>query len=430
MKLPRCKRSDLVVLGILLPVAAVAALLTWLVTPPEKTGGFGEQPSTFFNRGYGVKGAYLVLDKLDVRVGRLRRLMTPQRLARYDTLLVLQPGSPITGEESAALTTWIRRGGNLVLAPRRGGRGGGEPWSVGREYDLIALDDEDEDEDWAQAKVSPAATEAPVTERWFDQQDPLFVGITTLVPGTRYRFRRRQTDLEREEAPLARAIWTDESGVIALRMELGRGTIVTLADPYPLSNVGLSKADNGLLLANLAVANSGRRRGGRARGEVGFDEYHHGFAHSDSSHVALTKMVLTDRWLWAVCQALLAGALALFAAGVRFGRPHDVVRRSRRRHSEFAHGAGRLLYDAGADAQVYATLFGDYCAQLRQLARVDARTAPAELAAALATRGIVEATTTLPRDAALIGRQRITREQTLAMAGRMQRMLETLQHES
>ena len=311
MKLPRCKRSDLVVLGILLPVAAVAALLTWLATPPTKTGGLREHPSTFFNKGYGAKGAYLVLDRLGVRVGRLRRAMARERLARYETLLVLQPVVPITDDEARALAAWVRGGGNLVLAP--GARGASrtvKSWSVGRDYDLEALDDEEDGTDATTA-------EAPAGERWFDPDDPLFAGITALKAGDKYRFRRRQTDPERTDEPLAREIWTDARGVVALRTELGQGAIVALADPYPLSNVGLTKADNGLLLSNVAFVLSGRSRGGRGKGEVGFDEYHHGFAHSDSFQAALVKMMLTDRWAWAVCQASLAGVLALFADSLR-----------------------------------------------------------------------------------------------------------------
>ena len=67
--------------------------------------------------------------------------------------------------------------------------------------------------------------------------------------------------------------WKDEQGIVGLWAKFGRGTIVALADTYPLSNVGLGDADNGLLLGNLA-----RELSAHYPGQITFDEYHLGFS--------------------------------------------------------------------------------------------------------------------------------------------------------
>ena len=66
------------------------------------------------------------------------------------------------------------------------------------------------------------------------------------------------------------------------------------------------------------------------------------------SEVAIAKLMLAGPWCWAVLQAALVGAMALFAQAVRFGKPKDVVRKLRRQHREFAEAAGRLFEEAGA----------------------------------------------------------------------------------
>ena len=139
------------------------------------------------------------------------------------------------------------------------------------------------------------------------------------------------------------AFWKDKAGIVGLRVEFGEGTIVALADPYPLTNLGISDADNGLLLANLA-----RDLSARYPGQIAFDEFHLGFPQHDCSSVAMAKLMLAGPWRWAVAQAVVVAVLALWAGAVRFGSPRDVTLRRRRQHREFAEAAGRLLNEAGA----------------------------------------------------------------------------------
>ena len=116
------------------------------------------------------------------------------------------------------------------------------------------------------------------------------------------------------EDGLTRVFWKDEAGAIGLQIEHGDGAILALADEYPLTNLGISRADDGLLLANMV-----REMSKRYPGKVAFDEFHLGFPESDVSPVAIVKLMLRGPWRWAAVQTALVG-------GARPVRPSRAVR--------------------------------------------------------------------------------------------------------
>ena len=117
MSLPAMSKADRLLGSIVLLVAALVALVIWLVLPPEKTGGLVEQPSTFFNAGYGTKAAYLVLDRLGYPVTRLRRPLGDDALEGIGILVVLKPRLGLRPYELTELEAWVRGGHVLVVAP-------------------------------------------------------------------------------------------------------------------------------------------------------------------------------------------------------------------------------------------------------------------------------------------------------------------------
>jgi hypothetical protein len=135
MNLPSLSRADRLLLGIVLVGAALVALVTWLLESPEKTGGVLEEPSTFYNAGYGTKAAYEVLERLGFSVTRLRRPIVAETLEGIGTLVILEPApvrdhviSQLPAYRSYELTTlenWIKAGHALVVVPG-GGRFGAE----------------------------------------------------------------------------------------------------------------------------------------------------------------------------------------------------------------------------------------------------------------------------------------------------------------
>ena len=110
MGLPALSRTDRLLFGILLITAALVALGSWLLSPPEKTGGMERQPSTLFNVAYGAKAGYQVLDRLGYPVARLRRRIEPETLKGIGVLFVLKPWIGLDDHEVETLEEWIKDG--------------------------------------------------------------------------------------------------------------------------------------------------------------------------------------------------------------------------------------------------------------------------------------------------------------------------------
>ena len=338
MTVPSLARADRILLSIVLLVALLAALLHWLFVP-EKTGTVVRMPSTFFNVPSGAKAGYDVLQRLDYPATRLRRRISRETLNGVGVLFVLRPEVGLAREEVAALKEWIDDGHALVVVP------GDAPSFASKA--ALAGDDEYLDNwfEWNNVSpTNPTSGKFPMAELTPepskpDGHDRLTEGLNQLtVPRNRRFTIKKPFHGYTDKAPAGKVFWKDEWGAIGVEAKSGDGTIVALADEYPFTNVGVSEGDNGLLLANVA-----RELSAKYPGDIAFDEYHLGMAERDVSEVAIAKLMLAGPWRWAVLQAALVGALALFAQAVRFGKPRDVVRKLRRQHREFAEAAGRLF---------------------------------------------------------------------------------------
>lgn len=422
MKWPQVARADLVMLGILLPLALLAALVTWLLMPPEGHGGLQREPSTFYNVGYGTKAAYLVLRRLDYAVERLRRPISPVRLQGLSGLVLLKPAVGLSDAELSTLKEWVKQGHRLLVAPGRSGFAF-QPGHYLEEWFQSA-----EDGQGAKGTLrvgprakTPAGNLDPTAEG-FDAADPLCEGVGALSAGGGQRFvegESLQGDLSDSSA---HEVWKDARGMVALRIEYGSGEIVALADPYPLTNLGISEADNVVFFANLA-----RVLAGPEKGAIAFDEYHLGKPLRDASWLAMVKLMLSGNWRWAVAQAALVGALALFAAGVRFGSPRDVKHRERRQHGEFAEAAGRLLHESGASHIAYQTLYHYYRNRLCRLVHRGPDVENARLAEAVREAGSVEIGAVLGEFDGQSSRP-VSQQQLLRMCQELHRAVETLEH--
>jgi hypothetical protein len=436
MSLPELPRTDRLLWSIMLVTAALVALLTWLLLPPEKTGGVVKQPSTFFNVGYGTKAAYLVLDRLEYPVDRLRRPIARETLDGIGCLLILKPVIGLQRFEMVALETWVRQGHALVVAPGwSASEGSSTAGHAAREPEDAEFRRQQGDsfEDWfcfnAQAadlaKTPRTAEEADRPERGTEvaESEPICAGVRHLVAGGDRRFAK--PPLRGDLAKLsAKAFWKDERGTVGLRVRCGHGTIVALSDVYPLTNLGISEADNGVLLGNIA-----RELSKLSPGTIAFDEYHLGFAQRDWSPVAMTKLMLSGPWRWAIAQAVLAGMLALYAGGVRFGSPRDVTRKPRRQQREFAEAAGRLLDEAGATSLAVETLRRYYHDRICRALHLEAEADDELLRRAVRDRLGGEASAVFERAGNAASRA-AGRQELLTIAQELHRVTETLEHGS
>ncbi len=313
MSLPALSRADRLLLSIVLLLAVLAGLAAWLLLPPEKTGGIVKLPSTLYNAGYGAKAAYLALDRLEYSTDRLRRPIDERTLEGIGVLFVLKPVVGMTEDEVTTLEEWVKAGHALVVAPGPPDESDGIATacnggscalhgdrSLDQWFDLAPTAGKADDRVQVDLRANP-----PVPGWQPDRSDPLVAGIGPLVAGGGRRFSPTAPLCGSLKEMPAVVFWKDRLGTVGLHVKFGEGTVVALADTYPLSNLGVSEADNGLLLGNVVRAMSDRYPG-----TVAFDEYHLGFPLRDWSAVAIAKLTFTGQWGWAMGQAALVGVLA------------------------------------------------------------------------------------------------------------------------
>jgi uncharacterized protein DUF4350 len=119
---------------------------------------------------------------------------------------------------------------------------------------------------------------------------------------------------------------------VAFEQFVGRGRVVVLADPLPLCNGYLEKADNWRLAADLiSLAPAGAR--------VGFDEYHHGAAGQGSAVSGL----LSTAWGSAIVWAVVVVFVGLFLRGRAFGPRLALPGGGARSSAEYVSAVGGLL---------------------------------------------------------------------------------------
>ena len=355
----------------------------------------------------------------------------PQTLRDVGVLVLLRPEQGLAREEVDALEKWIDDGHALVVVP------GDESGLHGRNLKLARDDGPHNDEylqgwfDWA--TLGGATTPTPPSPFRAKQREsspsrpeadsPLTAGLSQLAapPDRRFAAKSPFRGFSGDEAA-GKVFWQDESGAIGVEARSGRGTIVALADDYPFTNVGLSEAQNGLLLANVV-----RELSSRYPGNVAFDEYHLGFAERDASPVAIARLMLAGPWRWAAMQAALVGALAMFGQAVRFGKPLDVVRKLRRQDREFAEAAGRLFEEAGAASLAAETLYRYYRERLAKRLFLDPQIDDGTLCDALERHAGSGAAARL-RHAQSVLKSAIGSHKLLSLTQELHRVTETLEH--
>lgn len=408
----RNNRVDLLLVVLMLVIGLVAGLATTLLAPASRAGAAIEHPSTFYTEGYGTRAAYLALADLGRPVRQLRRMIDPTTLAPYRGLVILNPVAAPGESELETLLAWVEAGNHLLIAPTRVQCEGG----VCSYSDFTG---------WFQLANPGSADAGPPSSMAVEPDDR--VGPLTGVK----RVALRGTTRFSADSPLqgsladyeSSPLLADDEGLIALRVRVGEGAIYALADAYALTNAGLRESDSAVWLANLAWELSD----GSDDAVIGFDEYHAGFPYRDHSGLAVARLLFEEGWGPAVAQTLVVAALALFAAGLRFGRARDIAPRKRRHHAEFILAAGRLLDAARGDGLAYGVLVAHYRAQLMRVLRLPAGAGDDELLAALRARRRTEFADWFAQ-AASRAEGSVRRRDLVAMAGRMHTELEAIEH--
>jgi hypothetical protein len=298
-------RPYLVVLALVV-LGGVAAIALAPSPAPDNAN-----PSSWSTGTGGSWAVYHLSMSLGARPERVTGSDLPAALRAGTTLVEYQPTVTFSRSAARAIVTFVRSGGRLVLA-------GGATAVVGPLLSRLGL---------AATGRLPARA---LRERLpLGGTGPLLVEMGA-GPGYAASTSAALPLLGGGAHPAAEVL------------PLGRGEAVVLGSGYPLSNLGLRRAQDGLFAARaLGLA------GGRT---VLFDEIHHGYQLGDGTAALLwgTTLGASGVVLAALCLLFLA------SAGRRLGRPLPTAQLLARRGTEDHLEAVANLYSRTGDRRAIA----------------------------------------------------------------------------
>lgn len=145
----------------------------------------------------------------------------------------------------------------------------------------------------------------------------------------------------------------------------GKGRVIVLASAWSISNQGIGKDDNLLL-----VLNAINYRNPYRKSSVTFDEFHHGYG----KKLGIWSLVDTPARL-GLAQIGIAFLLLIFAVSIRFGRPLP-LREGFRQRNEYLTSMSSLLRRAHALGVVKSELRRKFMADAAVALGLSPRAAP------------------------------------------------------
>lgn len=294
---------------LLLPAVVLLAVLLGLMAryTPREQGMPGFVTSSYSSSSEGTLAGYVLLEELGYQVSRstepLASLPTEPDEVRGTFLILTGPPIAVPRTEGLALRAFLRAGGNVLFA----GFGAGGLLPEVRLQVSGGLDNE-----WKPVRPQAAS---PVTR-----------GVAEIeLPVLQYW---------RGQNPGQVALFGDDTGSVVVSYPHGEGTVHWWAATTPLTNAGIRRRDNLLLLLN-TLGPPGRYR-------VVWDEYLHGRGGSLWTYLGRTPAP------WLALQAGLLLAAVLWTFSRRHGPVRAPAAESRLSPLEFVETLGDLYHRAGA----------------------------------------------------------------------------------
>ena len=276
-------------------------------------------PSSFNAKSSGLKAYYLLLEAQGFRADRLRASW--QRLGSGDSLLIVaeptDPKRPILPEEIVALKKWIEAGGSLL-------------YFAAETSDLNPNDPLTGDTGVVRGNGA-ALTAAPEK-----RDSPYTKNVQTVAYETAFR-------LQPTKKARYNILLKDEDGALLIEKTVGKGRVLVSTMGGIASNSTINKADNAVLLVNLAATLSSEDR------IVEFDEYHHGVGFDAEKGDAGSVWAIVPMPLrLALYAGALLGAVLLYNNNRMFGRLREAPPLQFRTSADYVGSAATLLHRAGA----------------------------------------------------------------------------------
>lgn len=334
------KRREIWIIIIALLIFLIPAFFTFRVQ--QRYAHYTPSRSTYSTSPSGLKGLYLTLRQLGIRVGRIRIPPADATKTIAGILFIVEPSTTIELSTWNVLLNWVMRGNVLFISSENAA--------------LLNIS----------ARGLPPAPPMPVSRTGLIniarplQPSPVLDGIKRYVVGSAIRLSRKRW-VPREVRPFdfRRAFgrprkpsggqhckWeqlagevpllADKFGIVMKAVRVGDGWIFLHASPYSLSNQGIARGDNLRLVLNIIEQFCADDQRG-----VWFDEYHHG--HRQGLWRGLPEVVR-----WGIIQAVLALLLVMLSTAKRFGAPTITSLEPPRERSEFLSSMALLFKRARA----------------------------------------------------------------------------------
>lgn len=362
--------------GAVLVLSLVGMFVSMLQT--NDSGGMGRD--SFGTHAQGYRAVFEVLEEVGVNVER--RVAPPDANARADTTLVLiDPNPRLAGHNPKyfqKILSWVEAGGRLVVAPSATDLSQIESESEEDDtmsydvLDLLELSNRLELQEFMtvplESSVSQSAPSAhqhnaneesgstwdDIVSAWNAVSKPPQVvevectgELSSLSPGVqRLAVPARSFNvLSPRDGDLAGAVLLAGEAkieeLLIAAVQRGQGEIVVISDPYVMSNIAISRADNSVLAVDLIAARTEH---------VVFDEFFHGLAVRGNPLYLLTRPGFT-----AVSLGILAAiGVWIWRSAVFLGPPLPDKEHSRRDIGEYIRAMGLFFSRAHDHRQFLA----------------------------------------------------------------------------
>jgi hypothetical protein len=326
--------------------AVVAAVLLIIVNVAlqlldSTTRGADEtapRSSSFSTGSTGVAGWSELLRRNDRSTSAVRGSLSDESLGSDTTLVVLDPDG-VSSAEAADVLAFVESGGRLIAG--------------GNSVDGLLRALFEESPVWSPAGVPRAEAEGDAAE---------VDGIAEIVTADEGSW---------DGIGETEAILGGRERTLATVAELGAGRVVMLADPSPLQNRLLDRADN----AAFALQITGEA------GTVRFAEGQHGYG--DATGIG----AIPSRWKWALAGLAVAALIGAVAAGRRLGPAEEEARRLPPPRRVYVDAVAEALARTRRPAASLAPLQAAACARLASRAGLGPDADEQQLRAAAARLG-------------------------------------------
>lgn len=456
-------RQKLAIVGtILLLIGVLVAInaATYVGEEEQRDSELAPNRSSYNAGATGTRALYDFLNESGSKVMRWREV--PEKLLsdKKQTVrtFVIIGDTPLSVDEDQAksLLLWVERGGRLVLIDRRPELrllpSSGE-WKITTEFGEFpspTIDPANPSEMTANVKPVGAVQPTPLTTDVDFIQPSKFaarISFARADPTTKSKTAADQetdwldddyegensedsppkpttiTATEAEPESPAPVVHIGTSGKpLLVDYPHGQGRILVLADPYIVSNGGVSLKDNLQLAINVLGANLPAG----SEGLIAFDEYHHGHG---ATRNALVSYFSGTPVLPLLGQVILLILLVLWTQSRRFARPVPLAQVDRRSALEFVASMAELQQRAGAFDLALENIYSRTRRVLARYAGTDYNSSRTEIASRVAARSSLEARSleVLMRQCeAAINGEPLTEKQSIHLVKRLREVEGTL----